>query len=114
MGRVLDEAELCGILARYGRSVTCVCFMGGDAAPHEIAALADVVRRKFPMLHTGWYSGRARLPEGLRPQSIDYIKLGGWVEELGPLTSPTTNQRLYRVGADGAMQDITELFRRRP
>ena len=45
MGRVLDEAELCGILARYGRSVTCVCFMGGDAAPHEIAALADVVRR---------------------------------------------------------------------
>ena len=112
MGRVLDEAELCGILARYGRSVTCVCFMGGDAAPHEIAALADVVRQKFPVLHTGWYSGRARLPEGLRPQSFDYIKLGGWVEELGPLTSPTTNQRLYRVGKDGAMQDITELFRR--
>ena len=24
------------------------------------------------------------------------------------------SQRLYRVGADGAMQDITELFRRRP
>ena len=65
MGRVLDEAELCGILARYGRSVTCVCFMGGDAAPHEIAALADVVRQKFPVLHTGWYSGRARLPERL-------------------------------------------------
>ena len=77
MGRVLDEAELCGILAR-------------------------------------WYSGRAWLPEGLRPQSFDYIKLGGWVEELGPLTSPTTNQRLYRVGKEGAMQDITELFRRRP
>ena len=75
MGRVLDEAELCGILARYGRSVTCVCFMGGDAAPHEIAALADVVRRKFPMLHTGWYSGRARLPEGVRPQSFDYLSL---------------------------------------
>ena len=108
MGRVLDEAELCGILARYGRSVTCVCFMGGDAAPHEIAALADVVRQKFPVLHTGWYSGRARLPEGLRPQSFDYIKLGGWVEELGPLTSPTTNQRLYRVGKEGAMQKSNE------
>lgn len=64
MGRVLDEAELCGILARYGRSVTCVCFMGGDAAPHEIAALADVVRQKFPVLHTGWYSGRARCRRG--------------------------------------------------
>ena len=48
-------------------------FQGGDAAPHEIAALADVVRQKFPVLHTGWYSGRAWLPEGLRPQSFDYI-----------------------------------------
>ena len=26
-GRVLDEAELLGLLARYGRSVTCVAFM---------------------------------------------------------------------------------------
>ena len=76
MGRVLDEAELCGILARYGRSVTCVCFMGGDAAPHEIAALADVVRQKFPVLHTGWYSGRAWLPEGLRPRLHQAGRLG--------------------------------------
>lgn len=35
-GRVLDEAELLGLLARYGRSVTCVAFMGGDAGPHKI------------------------------------------------------------------------------
>ena len=46
--------------------------------------------------------------------AFDYVKLGGWVEALGPLTAPATNQRLYRVGQDGTMEDITELFRRKP
>ena len=99
-GHVLDAAELRALLERYGRSVTCVCFMGGDAAPHRIARLAEVVRQE--------------LPEGFAPQAFDYIKLGGWVESLGPLTSPTTNQRLYRIGPAGAMEDITEQFRHKP
>lgn len=112
-GRELDDAELLALLACYGRSVTCVCFMGGDAEPHEIARLAGVVRKTWPLLRTGWYSGRDELPEGIAAESFDYIKLGGWIEALGPLTSPTTNQRLYRVGPDGATTDITALFRRR-
>ena len=88
--------------------------MGGDAAPHRIARLAEVVRQELPVLHVGWYSGRQKLPEGFAPQVFDYIKLGGWVESLGPLTSPTTNQRLYRIGPAGAMEDITEQFRHKP
>ena len=111
---MLDAAELRALLERYGRSVTCVCFMGGDAAPHRIARLAEVVRQELPVLHVGWYSGRQELPEGFAPQAFDYIKLGGWVESLGPLTSPTTNQRLYRIGPAGAMEDITEQFRHKP
>lgn len=113
-GQVLDREELRTLLARYGRSVTCVCFMGGDAAPHTIAALAGLVRQEMPVLRVGWYSGREELPRGLAPEAFDYIKLGGWVEALGPLNAPTTNQRLYRVGPDGAMEDITERFRNRP
>ena len=62
-GRVLDEAELLGLLARYGRSVTCVAFMGGDAGPHKIARLAGTVRKTCPELRTAWYSGREELPE---------------------------------------------------
>ena len=54
------------------------------------------------------------LPEGFEAAAFDYVKLGGWVEALGPLTAPTTNQRLYRVGPDGTMEDITKLFRRKP
>lgn len=113
-GRVLDDAELLALLACYGRSVTCVAFMGGDAEPHEIARLAKTVRKTYPVLHTAWYSGREELPEGFESAAFDYVKLGGWVEALGPLTTPATNQRLYRVGRDGTMEDITELFRRKP
>ena len=31
-------------------------------------------------------------------QIFDYIKVGPYVEELGPLTSKTTNQKLYAKG----------------
>ncbi len=111
-GRELDERELAALLDRYGRTVTCVCFMGGDAAPEEVERLARWVHRTWPRLHVGWYSGRERLPEGVSPEAFDYVKLGPWIEACGPLTSPTTNQRLYRIDG-GRMTDITARFRRR-
>lgn len=113
-GEALDDDALRALLDRYGRSVTCVCFMGGDGDPFEVARLAGVVRRTMPQLRTGWYSGRAELPAGLAPQAFDYIKLGPWIEARGPLSSPATNQRFYRVAPDGTMEDATALFRRRP
>lgn len=112
-GRQLDERELAALLDRYGRAVTCLCFMGGDAAPLEVARLAAWVRRTWPALRLGWYSGRERLPEGVAPEVFDYVKLGPWIERCGPLGAPTTNQRLYRIGRDGTMTDITARFRRR-
>lgn len=112
-GRELDEEELLGLLGCYGSAVTCVAFMGGDGEPLEVAALARALRRAWPRLRTAWYSGRAELPEGLDPTAFDYIKLGAWIEARGPLSSPTTNQRLYRIGPGGAMDDITTRFRRR-
>jgi len=42
------------------------------------------------------------------------VKLGPWIEACGPLSAPTTNQRLYRIEHDGRMTDLTERFRRRP
>lgn len=111
-GEPLDDGGLLALLGKYARSVTCVCFMGGDAEPQEVARLARVTKRAFPALRTGWYSGRERLPEGIAAEAFDYVKLGGWIEMRGPLTAPGTNQRLYRVGAGSTMTDITERFRR--
>ncbi len=114
IGRVLDREELQHILGRYGDAVTCVCFMGGNVCPAEVAEAASEVRDICPDLKTAWYSGDSTLPEDSILSSFDYIKVGPYIEDLGPLTSPTTNQRLYRISkADGAlmMDDITYRFR---
>lgn len=113
-GEALDDEALGALLDRYGDSVTCVCFMGGDAQPAEIQRLAGLVRRTKPALRVGWYSGRQELPAEVSARLFDYIKLGPWIEALGPLSSPTTNQRLYRIAADGTMEEITDRFRRKP
>lgn len=47
---------------------------------------------------------------------LDYIKVGPYVESLGALDSPTTNQRLYQVIHEGdeiQLIDITYKMQRR-
>ena len=108
IGLLLDDDMLDGLLERYGHDVTCVCFMGGDGAPHEVAKLSDWVRTNYN-LKTGWYSGKDKLADESLSKSFDYIKIGPYIPERGPLKDPNTNQRLYKI-ADGKMEDITCRF----
>ena len=107
IGEPIDEALLDGLLGRYGEQITCVCFMGGDQDPAYVAQLAQYIHTK--KLRTAWYSGRTHFPA--EPESFDYVKLGGYVEALGGLKSPTTNQRFYRR-QDGEWIDETYRFQR--
>ena len=112
-GRPLVPEEVEALLEQYGGSVTCLCFMGGDGAPGEVAALARWLREAYPGLRTAWYSGRSRLPEEVDAGLFDYLKLGPYVERCGGLRSRTTNQRLYRIRAERGgvrMEDITARF----
>jgi anaerobic ribonucleoside-triphosphate reductase activating protein len=109
-GETLDESLLSAWLEKYGNAITCLCFMGGDAEPHEVCRLAGFVRRqKNENIKTGWYSGKAALPAGISPSNFDYIKLGAYIEDLGGLNVPTTNQRFYRI-ENGIMIDKTYSF----
>lgn len=113
IGEPLTAEALETLLARYAGSISCVCLMGGDGDPQAVAALAAHLRRVHPELRTGWYSGRAEPPVGLRPELFDYLKLGPYIETLGGLRSPATNQRLWRLEADGSRTDLTHRFRER-
>ena len=62
--------------------------------------------------NVAWYSGKNELPENVSTDHFDYIKIGRYVAELGPLDSLTTNQRMMKRLADGRVKDITEWFRR--
>lgn len=110
IGTPLTYTELMRILKDI-RGITCVCFMGGDKEPWEIQRLAQFVKEKG--LKVAWYSGKQELHEDIRLANFDYVKLGPYVEELGPLTSPTTNQVMYKIDhlADRPfVVDITSRF----
>ncbi len=103
-GEEMTEEMMGNLIGKYCNAITCVCFMGGDANPRQIEAMAKWIKAKYPGLKTAWYSGKQTLPEGFDIMSMDYIKLGPYIEELGGLQSPTTNQAIYRIYMDGTME----------
>ncbi|MDR0682728.1 MAG: anaerobic ribonucleoside-triphosphate reductase activating protein [Dysgonamonadaceae bacterium] len=109
IGETLDENVLSVWLENYGNAITCLCFMGGDAEPHEVERLADYIRKKNDRIKTAWYSGRANLPADFSLVNFDYIKLGAYMEHLGGLNAPSTNQRFFRI-EKGKMIDRTSRF----
>ena len=111
-GNTLDENAIDLLLAKYGDAITCVCFMGGDADPKVVESFSCYVR-KSAQLKTAWYSGRQQLPEHGNVTNFDYIKLGPYVESLGGLDAPGTNQRFYRI-ENGMLNDQSARFRKQP
>jgi anaerobic ribonucleoside-triphosphate reductase activating protein len=109
VGNELNEPALSGLLQAYEKAITCICFMGGDADAGELYRLADFVRKsRRGKIKTAWYSGNGQPPEN-STDYFDYIKLGAYVEHLGALDSPSTNQRFYRI-ENGVMIDETGGF----
>lgn len=110
IGEVLDEDAISHLLEKYCSAITCVCFMGGDADYEKVADSAAFIRIKTDgRIKTGWYSGNNSLPERLSLRHFNYIKVGAYVERLGGLDVPTTNQRFYRI-ENGKMTDVTSSF----
>lgn len=108
IGEPLTCAKLEELL-QDNKGITCVSFMGGDADPIEIVGLAKYIKMFYPGLKVAWYSGRQELPKHFNLEPFDLIKLGPYIEELGPLNSKTTNQRFYKV-VDNKLEDITYKF----
>lgn len=115
IGEPLTPERLEALIHPYEGEITCIGFQGGDNDPQALLSLARHVRTHYHgHLRTGWYSGRTHLPPpDVLKAALDYVKLGPWLQERGPLSSPTTNQRFYRVSrANGTLTDLTHRFRR--
>lgn len=95
-------------LIKNNSGISCIAFMGGDSEPKRIDALASFVTNHY-QLKVAWYSGRQELSNHIDLYNFDYIKLGPYKEEFGPLNSRTTNQRFYKV-SDGKLINITSKF----
>lgn len=88
--------------------ITCVLFLGGDNDKYQLVELAKHINSKYN-LKVGWYSGESELDLNEYGKYFDYIKVGPYIKELGPLNSRTTNQRLYQI-SNGNITDITYTF----
>lgn len=108
VGKVLT-LDVLEYLIKKNQGITCVSFMGGDNDTVRIDGLAEFVRKCFPSLKVAWYSGRDELSEHIYISNFDYIKLGHYDEECGPLNNPNTNQRMYKI-SKGELIDITNRF----
>ena len=111
IGEELNEERIITLMDKYASAITCFCFMGGDGDPQRVAELANFMRLHYPEIKMAWYSGCAKLPEGFDIRDFRYIKLGGYIEQLGSLKSETSNQHLFEIQQDSYMKDISYLFK---
>lgn len=99
------------INSHYG--ITCICFLGEGLkninAIEEWKIIMRHIKNSFSNLKLALYSGRNEWPDQELLELLDYVKIGSYVEELGGLSSPTTNQRLYKK-ENGEWKDITYRF----
>ena len=110
IGMPLDTDAIDAFVERYGDDITCLSFMGGDVDPVGVNQLAQYIHETYPQFKVAWYSGRLRVSSAVNKADFDYLKVGPYIQHLGALKSPTTNQRLYRQREDGSFEDITYRF----
>lgn len=96
-------------LIKKNSGISCIAIMGGDAEPDKINTLASFIINHYNSIKVAWYSGRQELNNNIDLCNFDYIKLGPYKEEFGPLNSRTTNQRFYKVNGK-ELVDITSKF----
>lgn len=96
-------------LIKKNSGISCIALMGGDAEPDKVNTLASFITNHYNSIKVAWYSGRQELSDSIDLFNFDFIKLGPYIEELGPLNSKTTNQRFYKVNGK-ELTDITNKF----
>ena len=119
IGTPLDEDSLVELLLN-NKGITCIAFMGGDSDPEYINWLASIMRDmndsepgNWADVKIAWYSGRQELSPDIDLRNFDYIKLGPYIEEKGPLSSRTTNQVMLQIDnscGKPIVKDITSRF----
>lgn len=106
MGTELTDEILDNLIAK-NNGISAVLLLGEGNDKARLLQLAERVRNHWK-LSVALYSGREEVEEDIW-NAFDYVKVGGYKTELGPLNSVTTNQRLYRI-VNKQRQDITSMF----
>lgn len=107
MGQELTEDTI-DRLIKGNAGANCFLFMGEGRDYKRLLELVMYIKEKYPYMAVGVYSGRDEVEDEYY-KVFDYVKVGPYKQDLGPLNKRTTNQRLYKM-VDGVKTDITERF----
>lgn len=77
------------LLKKYHHKADCILFLGGEWHPHELQNfLQEALKQNYK---TALYTGLEDVSENLKAH-LHFLKTGPWQQELGGLSSSTTNQ----------------------
>lgn len=98
-GKELTDEKFETIVKKYDGLISSVLFLGGEWVSNELVSKLQISKRLG--LKTALYTGLNHKQMERSYQRIvlelDYLKTGKWIEKLGGLDSPTTNQRLVNL-----------------
>jgi anaerobic ribonucleoside-triphosphate reductase activating protein len=106
IGNVLNYAEIDKMI-RSNMGINCVLFMGEGNDKEMLLTIAKYVKNVYN-ISVAVYSGRQDV-ENEFYSVFDYVKVGPYKKEFGPLNSKKTNQKLYQI-IDNEKIDITYKF----
>lgn len=111
-GIILGLTELQYLMNKH-KGITCLCLLGGE---HDIDGLKELFIYARQYVKTAWYCGLDKIPQNKIDilNYLDFCKLGGYNHRFGGLSSPNTNQRMYKIlhpdNGTFLYEDITALF----
>lgn len=103
----IGEDLTCDVIDRLiadNFGVNCVLLLGEGKDPEALKEMARQIRQRHSDVETALYSGRVTVEDELF-DLFDFVKVGPYIKEFGPLNNPGTNQRLYHH-----REDITSIF----
>lgn len=96
--------EVIDFLIAENFGADCFLFLGEGSDHGTLLSLARHIREAHHGMCTALYSGRDEVEPEIF-ELFDYVKVGPFIPERGPLNDRRTNQRLYHRG-----EDITSRF----
>jgi anaerobic ribonucleoside-triphosphate reductase activating protein len=98
IGEELTHEKIAALIAdNFG--VNCFLLLGEGNDHRAVMDIARFIHENYPGMEVGLYSGRTAVEDEIF-DAFDYVKVGPYIESLGPLNSPETNQRLYHHKVD--------------
>lgn len=95
IGRELTNKEIDNLI-KDNDGINCIIFMGEGNDINGIVKLAEHIKNTYHEMALAIYSGRESVEQKIW-ENFDYVKIGSYMEEFGPLNKETTNQKLYEV-----------------